>query len=72
MFEKRNDLVHGMAQIRLSNCRVATFCDNILTFLDIAIALCLMDNSVIEILESESQINYGRKDNSLAESSFIL
>jgi hypothetical protein len=72
MFEKRNKLVHGMSQIRLSNSMVATFCDNIVTFLDTAISVCLMDESTFDILESESKINSGRKPNSLAEASFHL
>jgi hypothetical protein len=70
LFEKRNQLIHGMSQIRLTNSQIASFCDNILTFLDIAIALCLMDESVFEILGSDTQINSGRKANSLAEASF--
>jgi hypothetical protein len=50
MFETRNKLIHGMSRVKLSNAKVATFCDNTISFLDIAIALCMMNNAIFEIL----------------------
>jgi hypothetical protein len=50
MFESRNKLIHGMSYIKSSNGKIATLCDNTITFLDIAIALCMMDKDVFDLL----------------------
>ena len=50
MFGDRHNLIHGMTRIELSNAKIATLCDNTITFLDIAIALCKMDKDVFDLL----------------------
>jgi hypothetical protein len=50
MFESRNKLIHGISYIKLSNGKIATLCDNTITFLDIAIALCMMNKDIFDLL----------------------
>jgi hypothetical protein len=56
LLEIRNETIHGMANVSLSKTRVFSFCDNTLSFLEAAIAICFMDDDTLRVLRSHEQI----------------
>ncbi len=56
ILEIRNEILHGMANVSLSKTRIFSFCDNTLSFLEAAIAVCFMDDDTLRVLKSHEQI----------------
>jgi hypothetical protein len=56
IFEKRNKILHGMANVRLSNTRVFCFCDYTLNFLSATIAVCFMDEDILRELKRTDNV----------------
>jgi hypothetical protein len=45
-----------MTDVQVSKTRVFSFCDNTLSFLEAAIAICFMDDDTLRVLKSHKQI----------------
>ena len=64
ILEIRNQIIHGMTNVQLSNTRVFCF------FLSAAIALCFMNDDMLRVLKSHKQIT--RKLQDIANSEVII
>jgi hypothetical protein len=70
ILEIRNQIIHGITNVQLSNTRVFCFCEYTLSFLSAAIALCFMNDDMLCVLKSHKQIT--RKLQDIANSEVII